>query len=71
MTDELGNPVPEMTVKWTIESGGGTLGDDTSTTDVNGRATITYQLPLLPGIAKVRARAGTVSTLFTVTAAEP
>jgi adhesin/invasin len=71
VTDELGNPVPETPVKWTVESGGGTLSDDASITDVNGRATITYQLPLLPGVAKVRARAGTISTLFTVTAAEP
>jgi hypothetical protein len=71
VTDEFGNVLPEVTVRWTIVSGGGTLSDETSTTDINGRASIAYQLPLLPGVVHVRAQAGSVSTLFTVTAAEP
>lgn len=71
ITDEFGNVLPEVTVHWTVTSGGGTLSSETSTTDINGRASITYQLPLQPGVAHVRAQAGPVSTLFTVTAAEP
>ena len=71
VTDEFGNVVPEVTVRWTIVSGGGTLSNETSTTDMNGRASIAYQLPLLPGVVHVRAQVGSVSTLFTVTAAEP
>lgn len=71
VTDEFGNPTPEVTVRWTIVSGGGTLSGSTSVTDLNGRATISYQLPPLPGVARIRAQAGLVSTLFTATAAEP
>jgi len=71
VTDEFGNALPEVTVRWTIVSGGGTLSDETSTTDINGRASIAYQLPLLPGVVHVRAQVGSVSTLFTETAAEP
>lgn len=71
VTDEFGNVLPQVTVEWTVVSGGGTLSGETSTTNSNGRATISYQLPLQPGIAKVRAQAGQVSTTFTATAAEP
>ena len=71
--DEFGNPLPGVTVRWTILSGGGELSHATSATDNTGRATVTYRLPALPGTARIRADiAGTtVRTTFTAIAEEP
>ena len=71
VTDEFGNVLHGVVVTWTIEDGGGTLSTTSSTTDISGRASVSYQLPLQPGVAHVRAKAGSVSTIFTATAAEP
>jgi adhesin/invasin len=71
VTDEFGNALPGIAVQWTVEDGGGTLSTATTSTDINGRASVSYQLPVQPGIARVRAAAGPVSTVFTATAAEP
>lgn len=73
VTDEIGNPLPGVTVLWTDSNAGGTFGNAETTTDINGRATAAYRLPSLPGPVPIRADVpGTsVSTTFTATAAEP
>jgi adhesin/invasin len=73
VTDEFGNVLPGVTVRWTVLDGGGALSSETSATDITGRASVSYQLSQVPGTAHVRAEAGSppVSTVFTATAAEP
>ena len=56
VTDEFGNPLPGVTVRWTVLDGGGTLGARNDTTDIAGRTSVTYQLPSLPGAAHIRAQ---------------
>ena len=71
LTDEFENVLANLVVTWTIRDGGGTLSSETSTTDNNGRASVTYQLPAVPGTAHVRAQVGAIGVIFTATAAEP
>jgi hypothetical protein len=73
VTDQLGNALPGVMVRWSILDGGGTLGQESTTTDINGRSSVGYTLPLLPGVAHVRAEVNgsAVGTTFTATAAEP
>lgn len=73
VTDEFGNALPGVTVRWSILDGGGTLGQESTTTDINGHSSVTYRLPVFPGTAHVRAAANGsgVGTTFSATAAEP
>ena len=73
VTDEFGNHLPGVTVRWTVLDGGGAVGNETTTTDIGGRASVTYQLPDQPGSAHIRAEVGSsgIGTTFTATAAEP
>lgn len=73
VTDEFGNALPGVTVRWTDWAAGGALSNSETPTDINGRASVTYQLPPQPGAVQIRADVpGTsVGTTFTATAAEP
>ena len=73
VTDEFGNVLPGVAVHWTVLDGAGTLSAATTSTNINGRASVSYQLPLLPGTVHIQAQAGTtaVTTVFTATVAEP
>jgi plastocyanin len=71
VTDPDGDPVADVTVTWTILSGGGSLASSTSTTNAQGQAEITYTLGADGGTYTVRAAvAGTtpLATTFTATA---
>jgi hypothetical protein len=73
VTDEFRNPLRGVTVRWRVLDGGGELGNETTTTDISGRASVTYQLSNLPGTAHIRAEvvSNGLGTTFTATAAEP
>jgi hypothetical protein len=60
-------------VRWRVLDGGGQVGNETTTTDVSGHASVTYQLSNLPGTAHIRAEVASngIGTTFTATAAEP
>ena len=73
VTDEFGNPLSNLVVRWTVVEGTGALSAETTTTNINGRASVSYQLPGFPGTVHIRADVGSapISTVFTATAAEP
>jgi hypothetical protein len=55
--DAGGNPVPDVTVRFTVTGSVNTSGS--ATTDANGQATFCYQGPLLPGMDVITAFADT------------
>ena len=61
-----GSPLPNVPVRWSVTSGGGSLETIAGTTDVNGRASTIYHSPALAGTAKVTASASQQGRLFTV-----
>ncbi len=69
-SDQFGAPAPGARVSWTRLSGNGMVGADSSTTDGQGNAQITYTLGSHPGTDSIRAAlAGTsAQVLFTATA---
>ena len=73
VTDEFRNPLLGVKVRWRVLDGGGEVGNDTTTTDMSGHASVTYQLSNLPGTAHIRAEVASsgIGTTFTATAAEP
>jgi hypothetical protein len=66
--DAFSNPVPNVTVSWTVLSGGGSLGGSTSLTSAAGIATNTWTLGSLFGTETVTATAAGVATPVTFTA---
>lgn len=73
VTDEFGNGLPGVTVHWNDGGVGGVLSAAATTTSVDGRASVTYTLPPVPGTVQIRAEVeGTPATVgFTATVAEP
>lgn len=73
VTDEFGNPLPGVTVRWSDLNGFGELSAAETTTTIDGRTSVTYRLPLFPGPVQIRAEVpGTAAaTTFTATVAEP
>lgn len=61
-----GSPLPNVQVRWSVLSGGGSLTTLVDTTDANGRASNTYLSPAIAGTAKVFAAASTRGKQFTV-----
>jgi hypothetical protein len=55
--DASGNPVPDLTVRFTVT--GSVNTSESATTDANGQATFCYQGPLLPGMDVITAFADT------------
>ena len=55
VADASGNPVPQVTVTWTVIAGGGSVASATSTTNTSGLATNTWTLGSVGG--------GTVNTV--------
>ncbi len=68
LKDKFGNPVPGVTVTWTVLSGAGSLSAATVTTDANGQAQVTWTLGPGAGTQSVKATAGALSATFTATA---
>ena len=61
-----GAPLPNVTVRWSVTNGGGSLETVVGTTDVNGRASTIYRSPALVGTATVTASAGSEGHPFTM-----
>ena len=71
LIDQYGNGVPGVTVSWSVTSGGGTTGAETTNTDAEGRASNTWTLGPTAGTQTVTAGVNGVSATFTATAAAP
>lgn len=61
-----GSPLPNVTVRWSVTTGGGSLETVVDTTDVNGQSSTIYRSPALVGTATVTASAGQEGRPFTV-----
>ena len=57
VTDARGNPVSGVRVDWQAATGGGSVNPTFSTTDVNGHATTTRTLGVVPGTQTTTATA--------------
>lgn len=67
-------PLANVTVSWTVESGGGALSSATTTTGTNGQTQVTWTLGPTAGANQVRAAvdgASGLSATFTATGAVP
>jgi hypothetical protein len=61
-----GAPLPNVTVNWSVTSGGGSLSDVSTTTDANGQAQTTYLSGALADTVKISASTGQRAHLFTI-----
>ena len=61
-----GSPLPNIPVRWSVVSGGGSLTTIVDTTDANGQITTTYRSPAIVDTAKVEASAGGQAGAFTI-----
>lgn len=61
-----GSPLANVTVNWSVTSGGGSLSDLTTTTDANGQTQTTYFSGAVADTAKVSASTGDRAHLFTL-----
>ena len=61
-----GSPLPNVPVRWSVTSGGGSLETVVDTTDANGRASTIYRSPAIVGTATVTASAAQQGRPFTV-----
>jgi len=61
-----GSPLPNVTVRWSVTTGGGSLETVVDTTDVNGQSSTIFRSPALVGTATVTASAGQEGHPFTV-----
>lgn len=64
-----GSPLPNIPVRWSVLSGGGSLTTLLDTTDVNGKVRTTFFSPAIAGTAKITAEVSARSTTFVVTLA--
>jgi adhesin/invasin len=61
-----GSPLPNIPVRWSVASGGGSIVTVVDTTDANGQVSTTYLSPAKVGTAKVVANAGGQLASFAV-----
>lgn len=61
-----GSPLPNVQVRWSVVSGGGSLSALVDTTDANGRVSNVYLSPAIAGTAKVFAGAASRGKSFTL-----
>jgi plastocyanin len=69
-----GDPLGGETIDWTVQSGGGSLGSSSSTTDALGMAQTTYTVGSTAGSNQIRAAvrdATNLTATFTATATDP
>jgi hypothetical protein len=65
---QFGQPIQNVTVTWTIASGGGTLSETSTLTNASGIASVTYTTGATAGSAVIEARVQGVPPLtFSVT----
>jgi uncharacterized GH25 family protein len=68
VTNQFGQPVPNVTVNWTIVSGGGTLSASSDLTDEGGVSSVTYTTGPTAGTVTIQAQtSGIPPVTFTVT----
>jgi hypothetical protein len=68
VVNQFGQQVKDVTVNWTIVSGGGTLGAAATLTDDSGIASVTYTTGATAGLVTIQARISGIPPLsFTVT----
>jgi hypothetical protein len=68
VTDQQGDPLSNVTVTWAMISGGGTLSQTRSRTDIDGLARIAWTLGTVAGVNKLNATVSGLSPLvFTAT----
>jgi hypothetical protein len=60
---QLGEPMENVTVTWSITAGGGSLSSNTSQTDVNGVASVSYTTGPTAGHATIVAQVNGVEPL--------
>jgi hypothetical protein len=60
VVDRFGNPVPGATVSWQVTAGQGETGAPTTTTDGNGKATVTWTLGSRTIVQKLTAAIGSI-----------
>jgi hypothetical protein len=70
VVSQFAQPVQNVTVTWTIVSGGGSLGAVSSQTDASGLASATYTTGLIAGAAVIQARVSGIPPItFNITIA--
>ena len=68
VVDQFGKPLVDVTVTWTILSGGGSLSETSNKTDEGGVSSVTYTTGPTAGTATIQARvSGVPPVVFTVT----
>jgi len=68
VTDRNNNPVPNVTVTWSVTSGGGSISPSTSQTGANGIANTSWTLGTLAGVQTVQATAIGLPVVLSATA---
>ena len=61
-----GSPLPNVPVRWSVWSGGGSVETVVATTDANGQASTVYRSPAIVGSATVTASSAGQARQFTV-----
>jgi hypothetical protein len=68
VVNQFGEPLSNITVNWTITSGGGTLSATPTLTDATGKTSVTYTTGPTSGSASINAQVhGLFPVIFTVT----
>ena len=68
VTNQFGQPIGGVTVRWTVLSGGGTLSDEAVRTDDGGVSRVNFTTGSTPGTATVQAQtSGIPPVTFTIT----
>jgi hypothetical protein len=62
VNDANGHPIPNVTVRWQVIDGGGTLSRDTTPTDASGRSQVIWTLGTTAGTGDVTAVIGALAT---------
>jgi hypothetical protein len=63
VVSQLGEPMEQVTVNWSIAAGGGSLSSNVTLTDVNGIASVSYTAGPTPGHAVIVAQVHGVEPL--------
>jgi len=68
VVNQFGEPLSNITVNWTITSGGGVLSATPTLTDASGKTSVTYTTGPATGSASINAQVhGLFPVIFTVT----
>jgi hypothetical protein len=65
--DQAAQPLPDIDVDWTVNTGGGSLSATSSVTDDTGSASVNFIAPSTPGNVQISAEADGISVTFSLT----